>query len=78
MLTASTFFLDEFLPLRGLKHFLCILLLFLSISGGARNGEKKQKYTQRVERQRRENTEAMSIEQSLKGSRTSPHSSDEL
>ena len=43
MLTVSTFFLDEFPPLRGLKQFFCIFLLVLHLSGSARKMEDKQK-----------------------------------
>ncbi len=48
-----------------LENFFFTLLLFLSISGSARNGEKKQKCKKRVERRRRENTEVMEIKHSL-------------
>ena len=45
MLTASVFFLYEFPPLPGLKHFFCIFLLLLHLSGEARRMEQKQKDT---------------------------------
>ena len=58
MLTASAFFLNEFLPLRGLKQFFCIFLLVLHLSGSARKMEHKQKDTKEDERRRRENADA--------------------
>ena len=43
MLTASAFFLDAFPPLRGLKRFICILLLLLYLSNSAQKIKQKQK-----------------------------------
>ena len=70
MLITSAFFLHEFPPLRGLKPFFSIFLLFLHLSGGARKMEKKQKDRKEDERRRHEKAKVMSIKHSLGEKRT--------
>ena len=74
MLITSAFFLHEFPPLRGLKPFFCIFLLFLHLSDEVRKMEKKQKDTKEDERRRREKAEVMSIKHSFRKKRCRTYS----